>query len=86
MAGFYIVRDSVDTGKLDNGLKLPVFPHELPLVIQDRMFKETGELFYPAFQGDPFYADFITGEGATVDSDDPTAMAEFFGDHMAVNG
>lgn len=86
MAGFYIVRDDQDTGLLDNPLNLPAFPYELPLVVQDRMFKEDGQLFYPAFNGDPFYADFITDEGATVDDDDPTALAEMFGDFMTVNG
>lgn len=86
MAGFYLVRDEQDTGKVDNPLQLPVFPYEMPLVVQDRMFKNNGELFYPAFEGDPFYADFITEEGATIGEDDPTALAEFFGDFMTVNG
>ena len=54
MAGFYFVRDEMDTGKQGNPLNLPAFPYELPLVIQDRMFKENGELFYPAFPGDPY--------------------------------
>ncbi len=30
------------------------------------MFKNTGELFYPAFPGDPAYEDFIIGEGAEL--------------------
>ncbi len=52
---------------------------------------ETGELFYPAFPGDLFYADFITDEDALLPPDifpggGPTALAEFFGDHMVVNG
>ena len=55
------------------------------------MFKDNGELFYPAFPGDPFYADFITGEGAILPpglfpDGGPTGLAEFFGDHMVVNG
>lgn len=87
LAGFYIVRDDMDTGRPDNPLRLPAYPYELPLMIQDRMFKETGELFYPAFPGDPYYADFITDQGAQLpDPDAPTALAEFFGDHMVVNG
>lgn len=60
MAGFYMIRDEMDTGKPDNAYKLPAFPYEIPLAIQDRMFKADGELFYPAFPGDPFYTDFIT--------------------------
>lgn len=86
MAGFYMIRDEMDTGKTGNPLKLPAYPYELPLVIQDRMFKENGELFYPAFRGDPYYSNFITGEGAHLDPKAPTALAEFFGDHMVVNG
>jgi FtsP/CotA-like multicopper oxidase with cupredoxin domain len=91
LAGFYFVRDDQDTGKADNPLGLPAWPYEKAYAIQDRMFKDTGELFYPAYPGDPFYDDFITGEGATLDpllfpNGGPTALAEFFGDHMVVNG
>ena len=91
MAGFYFVRDDQDTGAADNPLGLPAYPYELAYAIQGRMFKDNGELFYPAFPGDPFYADFITGEGAELPDDifpggGPTALAEFFGDHMVVNG
>jgi spore coat protein A len=91
MAGFYIIRDDVDTGLPDNPLSLPAFPYEAAFAIQDRMFKENGEFFYPAFPGDPFYADFITAEEAILPDDvfpggGPTGLAEFFGDHMVVNG
>jgi len=91
MAGFYIIRDKDDSGDDKNRLSLPFFPYEAALAIQDRMFKANGELFYPAFPGDPFYADFIDGEGAVLPraifpGGGPTALAEFFGDHMVVNG
>lgn len=91
MAGFYIVRDDFDTGLFGNPLSLPAYPYEAAFAIQDRMFKDNGELFYPAFPGDPFYADFITGEGAVLPpaqfpGGGPTGLAEFFGDHMVVNG
>ncbi len=91
LAGFYILRDDEDTGAAGNPLDLPAFPYEMALAIQDRMFTDTGALFYPAFPGDPFYDDFIIGEGADLPSDvfpggGPTALAEFFGDHMVVNG
>ncbi|MDX1449882.1 MAG: multicopper oxidase domain-containing protein, partial [Acidimicrobiia bacterium] len=91
MAGFYIVRDGDDTGRPDNPLGLPAFPYEAAYAIQDRMFHADGRLFYPAFPGDPFYDDFITGEGAILPPElfpggGPTALAEFFGDHMLVNG
>jgi FtsP/CotA-like multicopper oxidase with cupredoxin domain len=91
LAGFYFVRDELDTGMPDNPLGLPAFPYELAYAIQDRMFTDKGALFYSAFPGDPFYDDFITGEGAVLPPDffpggGPTALAEFFGDHMVVNG
>jgi spore coat protein A len=91
LAGFYFIRDKMDTGLPDNPLGLPAFPYELAYAIQDRMFTDQGALFYPAFPGDPFYDDFITGEGAVLPPDlfpggGPTALAEFFGDHMVVNG
>jgi len=111
LAGFYFVRDEFDTGMAGNPLELPAFPYELAYAIQDRMFTDQGALFYPAFPGDPFYADFIFGEGADLSSGfpeffglfdnpnagqgippepatgyGPTALAEFFGDHMVVNG
>ncbi len=91
LAGFYFIRDGMDTGTPDNPLGLPAFPYELAYAIQDRMFTDKGALFYPAFPGDPFYDDFITGEGAVLPPElfpdgGPTALAEFFGDHIVVNG
>jgi spore coat protein A len=91
LAGFFPLRDDTDTAKPDNPLGLPADPYELGFAVQDRMFRSTGELFYPAFPGDPFYDDFITNEGVALPPDlfpngGPTALAEFFGDHMVVNG
>jgi FtsP/CotA-like multicopper oxidase with cupredoxin domain len=91
LAGFLPVRDAEDTGVAGNSLGLPADPYELGFGVQDRMFRNTGELFYPAFPGDPFYDDFITDEGVELPEDifpdgGPTALAEFFGDHMVVNG
>ena len=87
MAGFYFVRDAQDTGQSGNPLGLPVFPYEMALAIQDRMFYKGGKLFYPALPPDPFWGDFITGEGlSNGDVPKPSALAEFFGDHMVVNG
>ncbi len=91
LAGFFIIRDDRDTGKPDNPIGLPAFPYEAAFAIQDKMFREDGSLFFPAFPGDPAYDDFITGEGAILPEDKfpgggPTALAEFFGDHIVVNG
>jgi len=87
LSGFYIIRDDMDTGKHNNPLQLPAEQYELAYSVQDRMFKDDGELFYPAFAGDPAWDDFITGEGATPPiPGGPSALAEFFGDHIVVNG
>ena len=87
LAGFYVVRDRDDTGRSDNPLGLPAFPYELAYVVQDRLFRRDGALFYPAMPADPFWAEFITGQGLTDDDvPHPSALAEFFGDHMVVNG
>jgi spore coat protein A len=87
LAGFFPLRDDNDTGKTANPLGLPADPYELGFGVQDRMFHNTGELFYPAFPGDPAYDDFITDEGVVLPPDfGPTALAEFFGDHIVVNG
>jgi FtsP/CotA-like multicopper oxidase with cupredoxin domain len=87
LAGFYFVRDHVDTGDANNPLGLPAFPYELAYAIQDRMFRDNAQLFYPAFPGYPAWADFITGEGlADEDVPQPSGLAELFGDHMCVNG
>lgn len=54
MAGFFIVRDDDDTGKVDNPLVLPVFRHEAAYAIRDRMFKEeTGASFIPPLPAIP---------------------------------
>jgi hypothetical protein len=76
LAGFYLIRDNYDTGKAKNPLTLPTYPHETALVIQDRMFKLSGELFYPAFPGDPAYANFIANSNAVPN---PTILTEYFG-------
>jgi FtsP/CotA-like multicopper oxidase with cupredoxin domain len=91
LAGFFPLRDDNDTGKAGNPAGLPADPYELGYAVQDRMFRDTGELFYSAFPGDPFYSDFIDDEGVELDPNifpggGPTALAEFFGDHMVVNG
>ncbi len=91
LAGFYFIRDNEDSGFPWNPLGLPAYPYELAYAIQDRMFRDSGELFFPAYPGEPFYEDFITGEGAVLPEDlfpggGPTGLAEFFGDHMVVNG
>lgn len=42
LAGLYTIRDDVE-----DALDLPSGAREVPLLIQDRMFTEAGELCYP---------------------------------------
>ena len=83
LAGFFIIRDEFDTGLADNPVGLPVYPYEKLLAIQDHMFDADGQHFYPAFPGDPLWDDFI-GDNPWVTP--PSALAEFFGDFILVNG
>ncbi len=96
LAGFYLLRDDNEE-KLIRQNVLPGGDYEIEIVIQDRDFYENGQLFWPAYPDDPQnsiwdpYDDFINGEGATLpESDFPgggaTALAEFFGDYILVNG
>jgi spore coat protein A len=57
--GLYLVRDAVDTGLEPNGLGVPGGAYEVPLILADRLFDASGELFYspdrtwiPEFFGD----------------------------------
>jgi spore coat protein A len=83
LAGFFIIRDEYDTGEADNPIGLPVYPYEQLLAIQDHMFDAYGQHFYPAFPGDPGWDDFI---GDNPDAPQPSALAEFFGNFILVNG
>lgn len=86
LAGFYLLRDR-NEAKLNKNNVLPSKAYEIEVVIQDRMFTaNTHQLYYPAFEGDPPYQDFITGEGATPPAGAATIFAEFFGNIILVNG
>jgi spore coat protein A, manganese oxidase len=84
LAGFYLLRDNVDTGLPNNPLGLPanhpdlgetgVF-YEIPIVIQDRLFDGNGNLFYPT-----------TGPDLPSTAPNPSALPEFFGEFIIVNG
>lgn len=87
LAGFYLVRDTIDTGKPNNPAGLPAneykdinsdgkldfLGYEIPLVIQDRMFDSAGQLYYPS-------APPVAG------APNPSVLPEFFGDFILVNG
>jgi spore coat protein A, manganese oxidase len=59
LVGVYLVRDALDTGLEPNGLGVPGGAYEIPLVMCDRLFDSSGQLFYspdatwlPEFFGD----------------------------------
>jgi spore coat protein A len=73
LAGFYLIRNTRDTGQADNPIGLPAGAYEVPLVIQDRMFTDDGQLYYPS-------------EPEEEGQPDPSVLPEFFGDFILVNG
>jgi spore coat protein A len=78
LAGFYLLRDDNETQLTNDGV-LPGGPYEVEIVIQDRMFDENGQLFFPSTGAEiePGFDPLPPG---------PTAIAEFFGDFILVNG
>ena len=63
LAGFYLVTD-VNEKSWRKAKVLPDAKHDIPLVIQDRIFTSTGQLYFPT--GSPeFFGDFILVNGKT---------------------
>lgn len=63
LAGFYLVTDGNERS-WQNAKVLPQPKHDIPLVIQDKMFTATGQLYFPT--GSPeFFGDFILVNGKT---------------------
>jgi spore coat protein A len=78
LAGFYLLRDANEDALVASGV-LPGSPYEVEIVIQDRMFDAEGQLFFPSSGAEiePGFDELPPG---------PTAIAEFFGDFIMVNG
>lgn len=74
LAGNYLIRDANEDYLIERGM-LPSHAHELPLMIQDRMFDATGKVYYPS-------------SDVTIYPTAPaiTHLPEFFGDFILVNG
>ena len=58
LAGMYLVRDPDE-----DALGLPAGENEIPLVIQDKSFDSSGQLFYPEMWHDHFMGDTIVVNG-----------------------
>ena len=48
LAGFYLIRDANDTGTATNSMGLPAGAYESELMIADRQFDISGQLYFPA--------------------------------------
>lgn len=89
-AGFYLLRGGPTDlqGKLPEpapavGDKAGKRYYEIPIAIQDRMFKPDGSLFYPNSRS---FFDGITGPYMPFTDISPQWNPEFFGNVMVVNG
>lgn len=82
LAGFYLLEDKIERDLVKNNV-LPKGKHDIEVVIQDRMFDNTGQLFLPSKTGDPWFGD--PDEPLELPYD-PSIVAEFFGDFIVVNG
>jgi spore coat protein A, manganese oxidase len=64
LAGYYLIRDSKDTGREPNPIGIPGGKYEIPIVIQDRTFTSAGQLFYPAEWEPEFFGNTAVVNGA----------------------
>lgn len=62
LAGFFLVRDQNEINMMNSG-HLPSGEYEIPLVLQDRVFKENGEFSYDAKFDDMFLGDVLLVNG-----------------------
>jgi spore coat protein A, manganese oxidase len=73
LAGAYVITDPAHEPKgLPRGVDGHGVPRDIPLVLQDRLFDTSGQLYFPAVSDNP--------------AEHPFWVPEFFGDHMLVNG
>jgi spore coat protein A len=66
LAGYYLMRDNLDTGLPGNPLNLPAGQYEVPLVLQDKMFYPDGSLAYPPGLFGSIWAPEFFGDVAVV--------------------
>ena len=72
LIAFYIITDDHEE-QLKAEHKLPANKYDIPLVIQDKMFTDDGQLFFPSKPEEP-------------NQPSPSILPEFFGDFILVNG
>jgi spore coat protein A len=85
LAGFYLLRDDNERGFIADGV-LPSGSYEREIVIQDRQFDRRGRLALPTGVPD-VEVECPLPDGSECDPlPNPSAVAEFFGDYVLVNG
>jgi spore coat protein A len=72
LAGYYLLTDDHEQS-LKAQHQLPADPYDIGLAIQDRMFTNDGQLYYPSLPEEP-------------NDPTPSALPEFFGNFILVNG
>lgn len=77
LAGFYLLRDVSE-----ERLKLPKGDYEIPLLIQDKSFKEDGSIFYPTELAPPFPLPVPD----QLPLPNPTITLGYVGNTIVVNG
>lgn len=98
LAGFYLLQDDNRLKLIEKGV-LPGGSYDVGMAIQDRAFTGDGQLYYPALRGDIVPGTGETVEQAAFPTTDDanrfyadhgkhaaTALPEFFGDTILVNG
>lgn len=92
LSGFYLLQDATESQLISNGV-LPDANHQIELAIQDRAFKTDGQLYLPALADDPIpgvpgavVADNLPVDYTALGGMYPSAVPEFFGNVMMVNG
>jgi spore coat protein A, manganese oxidase len=92
LAGFYLLQDA-NSQELVSTDVLPGGAYAIEMAIQDRAFTTDGQLYYPAYKNDPLpgttdtVGDIVPQTFYDANGEDaPSAVPEFFGDHILVNG
>jgi FtsP/CotA-like multicopper oxidase with cupredoxin domain len=61
LAGFYLLFDNVDSGNENDSnpgaLRLPSGQYDVPLIFTDKLFDQTGQLYFDQFNNDGFIGD-----------------------------
>lgn len=93
LAGTYIIEDANRQRLASEGVLPPTLSSDdRLLVIQDKSFNADGSLYYPAYANDPLpgttgiVSDVLPLDYAALGGSFPTAVPEYYGDTVLVNG